>query len=757
MKTSDQIKEIIARRKGEGDFKGEGQLPAVERTLHQLHEVLQTLNNYKAFRETVLSQIKDQQGVYFDISGQDVLLESKVQSASPDSVIERVKQSIEEYESLQKRFSRDYVNISVIGLARQGKSTLLQSLSGLPNDVIPASDGLDCTGTKSIICNDVSMKEGEISTEVIFYSEDEIVAQVNDYLKNIGVSLRVNKLQDIPNVDLRTVDEATKGSMSLTEEALHLKKFVEHYDSYSASVGRVIPVKNASEIRQYVAQRDDNGDPCYIYLGVKEVQIRTRFPQYEIGNIRLVDTIGIGDTALGIREKLVQTLQNDSDSAILLIKPDAVGWHLSDEDTRFYDFISSQTTGHSLEKWLYCAINVSDYLHNRKMGKLASTILQEKLLLTNNIVMVDCRDKEDVSQNLLTPLLENIIAHLAEIDAEFVANANKSCEAAFHEYVSLCNKVNKVLNNAIKSAINIGGKFDDLYGKLPLSAQLKKLNDKFEGMTNQECQQIVTDIKQISDQLVTQVPTEESIQHIIDRGDESSYYHNVYSHYADILRSYISNEFERVTADTIYRMEESVKDEIIEIFRSETGGKLGEIRLNVKLAENQLWFEEFMNEKLDTYPAMQEAFQYILNYKISIEGNIEYIVNKCLSILNPASPDFSPINWKEIDNDAEAVEMIQQSLYNAIAEFSSTLLKKMSEVLLVPYNSFATRMRKVREKLIFSEDGKRDMRNFYRDNCSTIWREEFARLIQSETAYGEWNDYVAKLNDLCVKNNFIVQ
>ena len=40
-------------------------------------------------------------------------------------------------ENIKKRFTRTTINIGVIGRARQGKSRVLQSLSGLSGDVIP--------------------------------------------------------------------------------------------------------------------------------------------------------------------------------------------------------------------------------------------------------------------------------------------------------------------------------------------------------------------------------------------------------------------------------------------------------------------------------------------------------------------------------------------------------------------------------------------------------------------------------------------
>ena len=55
---------------------------------------------------------------------------------------------------LTNRLSRDTLNIAVIGRARQGKSRLLQSITGLSSDEIPDGSLEFCTGVRSDIIND---------------------------------------------------------------------------------------------------------------------------------------------------------------------------------------------------------------------------------------------------------------------------------------------------------------------------------------------------------------------------------------------------------------------------------------------------------------------------------------------------------------------------------------------------------------------------------------------------------------------------
>ena len=73
-----------------------------------------------------------------------------------------------------KRFNKETINIGVAGKARQGKSTLLQKISGLSNQEIPTSDELPCTGTKSKIFH----TEENPHAKVEFYAKEEFLKEI---------------------------------------------------------------------------------------------------------------------------------------------------------------------------------------------------------------------------------------------------------------------------------------------------------------------------------------------------------------------------------------------------------------------------------------------------------------------------------------------------------------------------------------------------------------------------------------------------
>jgi ribosome-binding ATPase YchF (GTP1/OBG family) len=97
----------------------------------------------------------------------------------------RIFQEKETWEILWKRLNRDTVNIGVIGLARQGKSTFLQKVSGLTDNEIPSSDRMPCTSVQSNIYH----ADQNTQAKVYFHSESSFLEQViKPYYEDLGFS-----------------------------------------------------------------------------------------------------------------------------------------------------------------------------------------------------------------------------------------------------------------------------------------------------------------------------------------------------------------------------------------------------------------------------------------------------------------------------------------------------------------------------------------------------------------------------------------
>ena len=101
-------------------------------------------------------------------------------------VINEIDNILNSLEKLRSRCSRKTINIAVIGYARQGKSRLVQSLTGLSSQIIPDGAQGYCTGTLSKIVHRPGLKKAVATVD--FYSENEFLSQVlAPYYKTLGL------------------------------------------------------------------------------------------------------------------------------------------------------------------------------------------------------------------------------------------------------------------------------------------------------------------------------------------------------------------------------------------------------------------------------------------------------------------------------------------------------------------------------------------------------------------------------------------
>ena len=136
------------------------QIKVVEDNLRTLVSKLRHLEEY---RNQILLQIDDQ-NVIGSLKEIDCL-----------TIQRNIEAELLALNKLRVRFSRDTLNIGVIGRARQGKSRLLQSLTGLTSAEIPDGDRQHCTGVRSTIHHNTGV---ETYGEVWFHSEQSFLNEV---------------------------------------------------------------------------------------------------------------------------------------------------------------------------------------------------------------------------------------------------------------------------------------------------------------------------------------------------------------------------------------------------------------------------------------------------------------------------------------------------------------------------------------------------------------------------------------------------
>ena len=276
---TDQIAGIIEKRQPLAT-----KVEEVENNLQALSSALHGLDEH---RSQLLSQ------------ADDVETRGRLQEVNLLTIQSEINTELAALSKLKTRFLRKTLNIGVIGRAGQGKSRLLQSLSGLSTDEIPSGDRSHCTGVRSTIHHNPGV---EAYGEVCFYSERSFLNEIiSPYYEKLQLSSRPFTLEEFARNPLPKLPNQFAGQAESGAMYEHLRKYHENFDKYKHLLKEPSPQRiSKQQIREYVAQDTSDGQRIYFnYLAVQEAKIVCSFPNTDVGQIALIDMPGLGDTGLG--------------------------------------------------------------------------------------------------------------------------------------------------------------------------------------------------------------------------------------------------------------------------------------------------------------------------------------------------------------------------------------------------------------------------------------------------------------------------
>lgn len=782
---TEQINQIIDRRLGRGNWEGKGRLHQIERAEQKLGDLRQKVEALRDLMNQIEYQKQEQRGEYYSLLQKDPQMEEKLKQVETMPVINSLNTLQSELDLLKKRFSRESVQIAMIGRERQGKSTIIQKITNLSNDVIPAFDGSSCTGAVSVIHN----YDGPFHADLSFFERTEFVAIINDKLNRYfpGKGLHISSPEQIPDL-LHQMDG------TLSNDANKFKQdYIEHYADYCDQVGAAaISINDEKIVAQYVAQyqlfekksmapegyevvetpkKDGSGVQYkalyFKYLAVKTVNIYKRFEYPDSGKLVLVDTIGIGPKDDGsIREQMFKVVREECDGVIDIFRPDSLGNSIDDKQQEILEGITREFSDRMPEKWFVYVINEVQQGDGKNMH-LTPLLLKEAQAMANGektkfawAVKVNGADQHDVINNLVVPQLNLITENLDDIDACMLKTAQKKADALYHEYSMLCKSANAVLSSSIKTNENILHLFDSLYKDLNLRTAMNSLDTAKFKEQEKPCEEIAAELEVITEERIFDIWPEEEKEKILKAVKDGIHGGKIFLDEIDEFRNRIFEIYENVNVEHLHPLQERVKMEMIELFYNE--GLLKKIPLTsyeVSNGPSVEWLAALVEETIDkeTYPQIYNALRLILDYQINIEGLIEYNVAKSVHLINPKYGEFHQIPFVPLSAEFETEEQadhIYNEIYYRISPIQEQMRAWIDDFSMIPSHSFYARVDKVWEKLFHSEDGQAQLRYYYLDNVGTIWSEEISSIAQVQNAFGGWNDMCKELNSLLDKRNF---
>jgi hypothetical protein len=181
---------------------------------------------------------------------------------------------------LEARLARETVNVGVSGQARVGKSTLLQSVSGLGDDQIPTGQALPVTAVRSRIFHAPDLRRATLRLHSFDTFATDVVAPYHAELDIAGLPATPDEFRhwSYPKPDDAPADRPSWVTMLNRLRAMQASFPTYEHDLTGGE--RVLPLE---ELRPWVAyptnaEEQAPGTVARRYLAVRDVRIDCPFP-----------------------------------------------------------------------------------------------------------------------------------------------------------------------------------------------------------------------------------------------------------------------------------------------------------------------------------------------------------------------------------------------------------------------------------------------------------------------------------------------
>lgn len=347
--------------------------------------------------------------------------------------------------SVKARLSRNTVNVGVSGRARVGKSTLLQSVSGLTDNQVPTGDDINVTAVRSRIFHASAPR-----ALLTFHSRSSFLEEVVwPYFTELEVVPAPTSIDAFTDLDLVAEMESrratTDGGLTVHVESLwsRLIQIQEAVPSIKQHLDQgELTLTDLDKLRPYVAYPTKEQDKAEVerrevaprdYLAVRDCRIESPFPETAVDRLGIVDLPGLGEVASGIDDKILTGLRDEVD-VVLLMKRAAVGLTpVDDTDVKAADLIGrARGDIADTRDFAWIVINASKGDESRveaMRGQILTRLNFGKADSRYLTLQADARDAADVHQAVLVPVLDRLTERLPAMDQQVLEGAMRSVRA----------------------------------------------------------------------------------------------------------------------------------------------------------------------------------------------------------------------------------------------------------------------------------------------------------------------------------------
>lgn len=656
------------------------ELSKFEVVLTGLNSVTETVSGILNETDFSISELSDVKNSLADFNSQNF----------PQKITE-IKSKIAEYKNF---YGKDTINIGVAGIARSGKSTFLQTVSGLNKDVIPTSDGGFCTGAKSIIYH----HEGEPYAEVEFYSGEEFMREaVKKALKEIGIEVNIPvTLEEFEKNPLPNCPEENKAKkMQLYNK---LKAMHNNFGAFKKYINGAVEKIPINKVIDFVAKTNNEGQEIHQYNAVKTVRIYTPFQTAKIKKLALIDLPGLDEIAPSIKERLVESLKNEIDIILIIRKPDSGGDDWRDNDYGIFELLSDHI---EIEK-IFMVLNTLDNGANLKqvneMKKKAEDQQKDKnnkrAIVYNQLFTASCKSRDEIDEKTLIPVLKFLENNILRLDAKQIGELEKKYNELLNQFKELINKMKRESSldseeYSDKAAYEFDKLFKDFMIKLRTNLQifLKKQHKICNDDTSEFVQEFKTVIAKIcieaKDECIMAIPSIEEIENGMAAAKGKDTY--IEEQFVEMRLKF--TKVMRNIDDHLNRLINSKLVQIIEQMKStEPLKKFFEYHIsdpaNISATEQlKIIVKVIKNLTTDNFQSIIHVFNKLINFNFSYDSHLHYIVREKMKLFDT----YDKVEYRS--EEIKTSEDVNELLAERIKQTSFDVKQAMDNLNLYPSKS----------------------------------------------------------------------